>query len=163
MRKRSCILLDLEGERTHQICRFMWNLIEETSRWDLVPNQRVCGGRAAVHTTSGCYQFLFEEKFKIFGCAMNRRTSSHDAIEERVHSANKGFWKDILINKSKDVPWKVKCQRLVDHVYAVFAFGSEKLVMDHTDSGADQRMGNQDDGAPVPRQKTQRRNMGRRS
>ena len=27
--------------------------------------------------------------------------------------------------KSKDVPWKIKCQRLVDHVYAVFAFGSE--------------------------------------
>ena len=78
-----------------------------------------------MHTTSGCCKFPFEEKFKIFGCAMNRQTSSHDAIEERVHSANKGFWKDILINKSKDVPWKVKCQRLVDHVYAVFAFGSE--------------------------------------
>ena len=30
-----------------------------------------------------------------------------------------------MIYKSKDVPWKVKCQRLVDHVYAVFSFGSE--------------------------------------
>ena len=39
--------------------------------------------------------------------------------------ANKAFSKDILIYKSKDVPWKVKCQRLVDHVNAVFAFGSE--------------------------------------
>ena len=29
-----------------------------------------------------------------------------------------------MIYKSKDVPWKVKCQRLVDHVYAVFSFGS---------------------------------------
>ena len=32
---------------------------------------------------------------------------------------------DILIYKSADVPWKVKCQRLVEHVYAVSAFGSE--------------------------------------
>ena len=31
MRKRSCILLDLEGERTHQICRFMWNRCYENS------------------------------------------------------------------------------------------------------------------------------------
>ena len=44
---------------------------------------------------------------------------------ERMQSANKAFWKDSVIFKSKDVPWRVKCQRLVDHVYAVFAFGSE--------------------------------------
>ena len=42
-----------------------------------------------------------------------------------MQSANEAFWKDILIYKSKDVPWKVKCRKLVDHVYAVFAFGSE--------------------------------------
>ena len=35
------------------------------------------------------------------------------------------FWKDILITKSKDIPWRIKCRRLVDHVYAVFSFGSE--------------------------------------
>ena len=46
---------------------------------------------------------------------------------------------DILVFKSKDVPWKIKCQRLVDHVHAVFTFGSEKLVVDHTDDGKDQR------------------------
>ena len=49
----------------------------------------------------------------------------HDAVEERMQSAKKAFWKDILIYKSKDVPWKIKCQRLVDNVCAVFAFGSE--------------------------------------
>ena len=42
-----------------------------------------------------------------------------------MQSANKTFWKDILVHTSKDVSWKIKCQRLVDHVYAVFAFGSE--------------------------------------
>ena len=52
---------------------------------------------------------------------MNRQGKMHDAIEERMQSANKAFWMDILIYKSKYVPWKIKCQRLVDHVYAVFA------------------------------------------
>ena len=42
-----------------------------------------------------------------------------------MQSANKTFWKDIVIYTSKNVSWKIKCQRLVDHVYAVFAVGSE--------------------------------------
>ena len=50
------------------------------------------------------------------GCATNRQGQSHDAIEERMQRANEAFWKDVLTHKSKDVPWKVKCQRLVDHV-----------------------------------------------
>ena len=76
-------------------------------------------------TTSGCYKFSFEEEFKILGYAMNRQGKSHDDIEERLHSASKTFWKAILIYKSEDVPWKVKCQRLDDHVCAVFTYGSE--------------------------------------
>ena len=31
----------------------------------------------------------------------------------------------------------------MDHVYAVFAFGSENWSLDHTDDGKDQRIGNQ--------------------
>ena len=54
---------------------------------------------------------------------MNRRGNLSDAIEDIMQSANKAFWKDILIFKSKDVLWKVRCRSLVDHVYAVFAFG----------------------------------------
>ena len=34
---------------------------------------------------------------------MNRQGKTHDAIEERMQSAKKAFWKDILKNKSKDV------------------------------------------------------------
>ena len=59
------------------------------------------------------------------GNAMNRQGKSHDDIEGRLQSASKTFWKAILIYKSEDVPWKVKCQRLDDHVYAVFTYGSE--------------------------------------
>ena len=76
-------------------------------------------------TSKGCYKFPFEDEFRISGCAMNRQGKKCDALEERMQSANKAFWKDIMIYRSKDVPWKVKRQRVVDHVYAVFAFWSE--------------------------------------
>ena len=33
---------------------------------------------------------------------------------------------NLKIHKSKDVPWKIKRQSVVDHVYAVFTFGSDK-------------------------------------
>ena len=42
-----------------------------------------------------------------------------------MQSANKAFRKDTLIYKSKDIPWKIMCRRLVDHVFPVFSFGSE--------------------------------------
>ena len=71
------------------------------------------------------HRFTFEEQFKILGCAMNRQGKTHDAIEERMQSANKAYWKDVMIYKSKDVPWKIKCRRLGNHVYAVLSFGSE--------------------------------------
>ena len=70
-------------------------------------------------------QISFEDEFKILGCAMNRQGKTCDAVEERMQSASEAFWKDIMTYKSKDVPWKVKRQRLVDNVHAVFTFGSE--------------------------------------
>ena len=76
-------------------------------------------------TSQGCCKFQFEEEFEILGCMMNRRGKTCDAVEEGMQSANKAFWKDIKIYTSKDIPWRIKCQRLVDHVYAVYSFGSE--------------------------------------
>ena len=108
---------------------------EEASRWDLEPKPASLWWTSTyaseekidmiLGTSTGCCKFPFEDEFKILGCALNRQGKTCDAVEERMQSANKVFWKDIVIYKSKDVPWKVKCQRLVDHVYAVFAFGSE--------------------------------------
>ena len=154
IKKRKDTLLDMEGERGNQICSFMWtdsswimshskenseqmsrDLVEEASRWDLEPkpaslwwtstcaseekNDMISG------TLTGCYKFPFEDTFNILGCAMNRWEKTCDVVEERMRSANKAFQKDIVIHKSQDVPWKAKCQRLVDRVYVVFAFGSE--------------------------------------
>ena len=31
------------------------------------------------------------------------------------------LWEDILVHRSKDVPWRIKCRRLVDHVYSTFS------------------------------------------
>ena len=76
-------------------------------------------------TSKGCYNFSFEDTFKMLGSTLNRQGKTCDAVEERMQSANKAFWKDSVIYESKDLPWKVKCQCLVDHVYVVFAFGSE--------------------------------------
>ena len=76
-------------------------------------------------TSKGCYKFPFEDEFRILGCMMKRQGKTCDAVEERMQAATKAFWKDIKIFKSKYVPWRMKCQRLVDHVYAVFSFASE--------------------------------------
>ena len=111
------------------------DLIEEAGRWDLVPKPESLWWTSTydpeeeedmnLGTSSGCYKF---PKFKILECALNRQGKSHDAIEEKMQTAKKAFRKDIQMYKCKHVPWKVKCQRLVDHVYAVFAFGSENLL-----------------------------------
>ena len=71
-----------------------------------------------------------------------------------MQSSNKAFQKDVLIYKGKDVPWKVKCRRLVDHLCAVFAFGSENW------SWTVLTLDNQHNVTSILLQKTQRRNMG---
>ena len=114
----------------------MWkDLIEEAGIVDLEPKPASLWWTSTsaseemedmiLGTSKGCYKFPFEEDFRILGRVMNRQGKTCDAVEERMQSANKAFWKDIMMFKNKDVPSRVKCQRLVDHVYAVFSFGSE--------------------------------------
>ena len=35
------------------------------------------------------------------------------------------------IYRVKDVPWRMKCRRMVEHVYSVFCFGSENWSLSH--------------------------------
>ena len=72
---------------------------------------------------------------------MNSQEKTLDVIEERMLSANEALWRDILVYRSKDVPWRIKCRRLVDHAYSVFSFGSENLVLDHSNNGQNQEVG----------------------
>ena len=115
--------------------QMLQDVIEEASKLDLEPKPASLRWTRAyaseekidmiLGTSKGCYKFPIEDTFKMLGCAMNRQGKTCDAVEERMRSINKAFWKENVIYKSKDVTWKVKCQRLVDHEYAVFAFGSE--------------------------------------
>ena len=110
-------------------------LIEAAEKWDVAPKpaslwwtstyEEEERSEVPIPTTQMMYKFPCEEKFKILGCGMNRQGTTLDAIEERMQSANKANWRDILVYRSKDVPWRIKCRRLVDHVYSVFSFGSE--------------------------------------
>ena len=76
-------------------------------------------------TSKGCYKFPFEDELKILGCMMNRQGKTCDAVGERIRSANEAFWKDIKIHRNKDIPRRIKCQRLVDHVFPFSSFGGE--------------------------------------
>ena len=48
-----------------------------------------------------------------------------DSLEERKQSAYKAWWRDVNIYRSTDVPWRVKCRRVVEQVYSVFCSCSE--------------------------------------
>ena len=43
-----------------------------------------------------------------------------------MQTANKAWWRGVKIYRSKDVPWRTKCRRMVEQVYSVFSFGSER-------------------------------------
>ena len=45
---------------------------------------------------------------------------------ERIPKANAAWWsRDTRIYKSKDVPWRMKCKRMVKQIYSVFCFGCQ--------------------------------------
>ena len=100
-------------------------------------------------TSKRCFTFPFENEFRILGCVMTRQGKTCDAVEERMQTANKAFWKDIQIYKSKDVPWRIKCQRLVDHVCAVFSFGSETWSWTQQTSEKIKKVGNNKNGVQM--------------
>ena len=58
---------------------------------------------------------------------MNRQGKTHEGIEERMQIRKQGLVERCEIYKSKDVRCRVKCKRMVEHVYSVFFFffGSE--------------------------------------
>ena len=69
-------------------------------------------------------------------CRSRRRKRSSDThfnqprrtqhrLEERLQSVDRAWWRDVKILRSKGVPWRVECRRIVEQVYSVFCFGSE--------------------------------------
>ena len=52
---------------------------------------------------------------------MNGQRKKLDVNEERMQTANDACWKDDLSYKGNHISSKIKCQRLVDDVFAVFS------------------------------------------
>ena len=148
MKRRTGVPMDIGegGGGEHQICSFMWadnfwivsqsknhleqmlkDLVEETAKVDLEPKLASLWWTITYASEEKKDMVWGTEEFKILRCLMNRQGKTCDAVEERIQSANKAFWKDIKIFRSKDTPWRIKCRRLVDHVYLVFSFGSETV------------------------------------
>ena len=95
------VLLDLEGERAHQMCSFMWvdnfwimshsksnleqmlrDLMEEAEKWDLAPKRSTHEPEErsdlSMPTPSrDVAEFPLKKHFKILGCAVNRQGMPH--------------------------------------------------------------------------------------
>ena len=78
-----------------------------------------------IRTRTGLHNLPFEKKFKILRHTSNQAGRTRDSSEQRIHSANKAWWRDAMIYRSKDVPSRVKCRNMVDQVHSVFCSGSE--------------------------------------
>ena len=79
-----------------------------------------------IDTETGSHRILFEEHFTILKSTMNGQGKRQDCFEERMQNANKSWWRDVNIYRCKDVPWRAKCRRMVEQVFCVFYFGSDK-------------------------------------
>ena len=88
------------------------DLIEEAEKYDLAPKPASLWWTSTYEEEERSEVLVLRKKFLILGCAINRQGKSLDAIEERMQSANKAFGRDILVYRSKDVPWGIKCRRL---------------------------------------------------
>ena len=43
---------------------------------------------------------------------MNRQGKTHECLEEGMEAANKAWWRDTKIYRSKDVSWRERCRRM---------------------------------------------------
>ena len=79
------------------------------------------------HPSRSAQNTIREVCFQNFGYTFNQAGRMQDCLEERMQNANKFRWRDAKIYRNKDVPWRVKCWRKVEHFYSVFCFGSENV------------------------------------
>ena len=77
-------------------------------------------------TKKGPHTFPSDKSFKILGYIFKPAGKIQDSLDGRMQSANKACWRDVKIYKSKDVPWRRKCRRMLDQACSVLCFGSER-------------------------------------
>ena len=109
------------------------DLIKEAERWDLEPKQASLWWTnmhadeimddMEIKTTTGATQAAFSRRSSRFRETFLKEPDAKDHLEERMQSANTAWWREMKINRSKDVPWSVKCKRMAEQLYSVFCFG----------------------------------------
>ena len=146
----------------HQIYSFMWTVkywipshskihleqmmkefIEEAERSDLEPDETYSNEKmedVMIETKKKVAQISVRKSIKILGYQFNLAGKMQNSLEERVQGANKARWRDAKIYRSKDVPWRVTCRRMVDQVDS-FPFRERKLVLEQSEFGQNQRLG----------------------
>ena len=67
-----------------------------------------------IRTSTGLHTLPFEKKFKILGYTFNQARRMQDSLDESMWSANKACWRDVKFYRSIDVPWRIKCRRMVE-------------------------------------------------
>ena len=96
----------------------------------------------------GCTSFPLRKLQKL-RYIFNPASKSQESLEELMQNTNKAWWRDARVYRSKDVPRRVKCKRMVEPVYSVFCF-----------DGKDQRMGHTIDEKHMQVQKERRGKLG---
>ena len=130
---------------TEHLEQMLKYLVEEVGKVDLEPKPASLWWTSTyasedksdmiLSTSRACYKFLFQDEFRILGCALNRQGKTCDDVEERMQSADKAFWKYIKICKSKDVPWRIKMSTCGGQRVCRFLLWKRKLVVDTADIG----------------------------
>ena len=136
----------LSHSKTH-LEQMMKDLTGEADRWDVEPKPASLWWTNTyddekmddkkIWTTTGLHKLPFEKKkFWILGYAFNQAGRTQDSLKDRTQSANKAWWRDAKIYRSKDVPWRVKCKRMVEHVWCILLWKRE-LVLESSHRGQD--------------------------
>ena len=67
-------------------------------------------------TRTRLHKLPFEKKFKILGHTFDQARRTQDSLEERMQSENTAWWRDVKSYRSNDVPWRIKCRRMVEQI-----------------------------------------------
>ena len=90
-------------------------------------------------------------------CDESSRENVRRCGRKNAVGKTKLFWKDTKIYRSKDVPWRIKCQRLVDHVYAVFPL---EVKLGRGQQTQEKKVGDKNNDEAVQAEKRKRKDVG---
>ena len=73
------------------------------------------------------WDLTFMEVFDVLGYRFNREGKDAQGVEKTMRKGMGCWWRDVYIYRSRSVPLKTKCQRVVSHVFSTALNGSANL------------------------------------